>query len=232
MNIQNRYDCVLLFDVKDRNPNGDPDAGNLPRLDTETGQGLATDCSIKRKIRNFVGVTKSKDDVYEKAGYDIYVKEKAALGARPNTAFMKLGISPRQDATELIPDNLAEQFDALTLPEGMEIDTDEDGRSILKKAVGSHAGQEGSSEMAERHQPCKAIEGFHCKALRNATARKPKQDESKKGREQMCQHFYDFDTFGAVLLPEDCTATAVRSVARCKLLLPDPLTPSSPWSIP
>ncbi len=82
MNIQNRYDCVLLFDVKDRNPNGDPDAGNLPRLDTETGQGLVTDVSIKRKIRNFVGVTKSKDDVYE-AGYDIYVKEKAVLGRAP-----------------------------------------------------------------------------------------------------------------------------------------------------
>ena len=56
MSLNNRYDFVLLFDVKDGNPNGDPDAGNLPRLDAETGNGLVTDVSLKRKVRNFVGV--------------------------------------------------------------------------------------------------------------------------------------------------------------------------------
>jgi CRISPR-associated protein Csd2 len=72
--IQNRYDFVLLFDVKDGNPNGDPDAGNLPRVDPETGQGLVTDVCLKRKVRNFVQLAKGPA-----SGYDIFVKEKAIL---------------------------------------------------------------------------------------------------------------------------------------------------------
>jgi CRISPR-associated protein Csd2 len=72
--MKNRYDFIYLFDAQDANPNGDPDAGNLPRVDPESGQGLITDVCIKRKIRNFVEVVK-KDE----PKYDIYVKEKAVL---------------------------------------------------------------------------------------------------------------------------------------------------------
>jgi CRISPR-associated protein Csd2 len=67
MTIQNRYDFVLLFDVKDGNPNGDLDAGNLPRVDAETGHGLVTDVCLKRKVRNYVGITKEfapRYDIY------------------------------------------------------------------------------------------------------------------------------------------------------------------------
>ncbi|MCL2744174.1 MAG: type I-C CRISPR-associated protein Cas7/Csd2 [Planctomycetaceae bacterium] len=71
--ISNRYDFVLIFDVKDGNPNGDPDAGNLPRIDPETGQGLVTDVCLKRKVRNFVQMTKGASP------YDIFIKEKAIL---------------------------------------------------------------------------------------------------------------------------------------------------------
>lgn len=74
MNLTNRYDFVLLFDVKDGNPNGDPDAGNLPRMDAETGNGLMTDVSLKRKVRNFAQLAKGNE-----RGYDIFVKEKAVL---------------------------------------------------------------------------------------------------------------------------------------------------------
>jgi CRISPR-associated protein Csd2 len=72
--IQNRYDFVLFFDVKDGNPNGDPDAGNMPRIDPETGNGLVTDVCLKRKVRNFVQLAKNCSP-----GYDIFVKEKAIL---------------------------------------------------------------------------------------------------------------------------------------------------------
>ena len=58
MTLASRYDFVLLFDVKDGNPNGDPDAGNMPRIDAETGHGLVTDVALKRKVRNFVGLVK------------------------------------------------------------------------------------------------------------------------------------------------------------------------------
>jgi CRISPR-associated protein Csd2 len=72
--IQNRYDFVLLFDVKDGNPNGDPDAGNLPRTDPETGHGLVTDVCLKRKVRNYIQLANDA-----KSGFDIFIKEKAIL---------------------------------------------------------------------------------------------------------------------------------------------------------
>ncbi len=72
--IKNRYEFILLFDVKDGNPNGDPDAGNLPRIDPETGNGLVTDVCLKRKVRNYVQMT--QDD---KPEMKIFIKEKAVL---------------------------------------------------------------------------------------------------------------------------------------------------------
>ncbi len=72
--IKYRYDFVLYFDVKDGNPNGDPDAGNLPRIDAETANGLVTDVCIKRKIRNYILMTKK-----EEPPFDIFIKEKAVL---------------------------------------------------------------------------------------------------------------------------------------------------------
>ncbi|MBN2896217.1 MAG: type I-C CRISPR-associated protein Cas7/Csd2 [Campylobacterales bacterium] len=84
--IQNRYEFIMLFDVKDGNPNGDPDAGNLPRIDAESGHGLVSDVSLKRKIRNFVGIAKG-----EKAPFEIYVKEKAVLNAQHERAYEAIG---------------------------------------------------------------------------------------------------------------------------------------------
>jgi len=86
MSLNNRYDFVLLFDVKDGNPNGDPDAGNLPRLDAETGHGLVTDVSLKRKVRNFVGLVKG-----DASPYEIYVKEKAILNKTHERAYEGIG---------------------------------------------------------------------------------------------------------------------------------------------
>ena len=198
MTIHNRYDFVLLFDVKDGNPNGDPDAGNLPRLDTETGQGLITDVCIKRKIRNFVGITKYNEDGTSEPGFDIYIKEKAVLGRAHFAAFEKLGISLGEEASELIPDALAEQLEALTLEDGMEIDTDEEGRSILKLS-GATLDKKAAQKWLKDINPDKPLKDFLGKALKNVKARKPKQEESEKGRVQMCQDFYDIRTFGAVM---------------------------------
>lgn len=86
MALNNRYDFVLLFDVKDGNPNGDPDAGNLPRVDAETGKGLVTDVSLKRKVRNFVGLVKE-----EQPPFEIYVKEKAILNKQHERAYQGIG---------------------------------------------------------------------------------------------------------------------------------------------
>lgn len=86
MSLDNRYDFVLLFDVTNGNPNGDPDAGNLPRLDAETGNGLVTDVSLKRKVRNYVGLVKQ-----EQPPYEIYVKEKAILNNQHKRAYVGIG---------------------------------------------------------------------------------------------------------------------------------------------
>lgn len=86
-----RYDFVYLFDVTDGNPNGDPDAGNLPRVDPETGHGLVTDVCLKRKVRNYIGLVKK-----EQPPYEIYVKEKAVLNSQHARAYAALGKDPKK----------------------------------------------------------------------------------------------------------------------------------------
>ena len=80
--LKNRIDFVYIFDVQDGNPNGDPDAGNLPRVDAETGMGLVTDVCLKRKVRNYVQVAKCNSE-----GYDIFIKEKAVLDSLVNNTY-------------------------------------------------------------------------------------------------------------------------------------------------
>jgi CRISPR-associated protein Csd2 len=103
--MTNRYDFVLLFDVINGNPNGDPDAGNMPRLDPETNQGLVTDVCIKRKIRNFIELT--QDD---QQGYAIYMQEKAVLNNLNKKAYEALDL--KHEAKKLPKD--AEKAKALT----------------------------------------------------------------------------------------------------------------------
>lgn len=99
--IKHRYDFVLLFDVTNGNPNGDPDAGNSPRIDPETGHGLVTDVCLKRKIRNFVSLAKRKPTTDEpEAGYDIYVKEKAVLNQQHQRAYAALKLDPESKGKE------------------------------------------------------------------------------------------------------------------------------------
>jgi CRISPR-associated protein Csd2 len=93
MNLAHRYDFVLLFDVKDGNPNGDPDAGNLPRLDAETGHGLMTDVALKRKVRNFVALVHDQGQRDPEPGekrFEIYVREKAILNMQHQRAYSAL----------------------------------------------------------------------------------------------------------------------------------------------
>jgi len=101
MSIQNRYDFVFLFDVKDGNPNGDPDAGNQPRVDAETGHGLVTDVALKRKVRNYVAMkyagdqeaTDGKGDLTANR-FEIYVREKAVLNNQHKRAYAAYDLKP------------------------------------------------------------------------------------------------------------------------------------------
>lgn len=99
--IKNRYEFVVLFDVENGNPNGDPDAGNLPRIDPESGYGLVTDVCLKRKIRNYVQTVKEGEP-----GYKIYIKEDVPLNRSDNTAYEYLGVDEKsvKDAKKSDPD--------------------------------------------------------------------------------------------------------------------------------
>ena len=108
--IKNRYEFVILFDVENGNPNGDPDAGNLPRIDPESGYGIVTDVCLKRKIRNYVATVKDPDysqDITEgEQGYKIYIKEDVPLNRSDAMAYKYLGLDDKsiKDAKKKDPD--------------------------------------------------------------------------------------------------------------------------------
>src|SRR3972149_347111 len=91
--ITNRYEFVLLYDVENGNPNGDPDAGNMPRIDPETGYGIVTDVALKRKIRNYAELVMG-----DSKGYRIYVKEGTPLNANHKEAYITVGPEPDKKA--------------------------------------------------------------------------------------------------------------------------------------
>lgn len=97
--IKNRYDFVILFDVENGNPNGDPDAGNMPRVDPETGLGLVTDVCLKRKIRNYVETVKE-----DTPGFGIYIKDNVPLNTSDEKALDYLGVKDVKEAKKSDPE--------------------------------------------------------------------------------------------------------------------------------
>jgi CRISPR-associated protein Csd2 len=103
--LKNRIDFVYIFDVQDGNPNGDPDAGNLPRVDAETGMGLVTDVCLKRKVRNYVQVAKECA-----SGYDIFIKEKAVLNTLIDAAHEDESVKTAKDKTSAARDVMCKKY--------------------------------------------------------------------------------------------------------------------------
>lgn len=103
--LKNRIDFVYIFDVQDGNPNGDPDAGNLPRVDAETGMGLVTDVCLKRKVRNYVQVAKELS-----SGYDIFIKEKAVLNNSIDAAHEEESVKSAKDKTMAARDVMCKKY--------------------------------------------------------------------------------------------------------------------------
>jgi len=201
--IEKRYDFVLLFDVQDGNPNGDPDAGNLPRIDPETGHGLVTDVCLKRKVRNYVALAKSDDNGTIANGFDIYVKEMdLALNAKHKLAYEAKKIELGQQVLDYIPEKLREILTVeATLPEGFEvIEADEDGKP-------HQLAYSGTLDLAERKEALKQIKDEHgaeahkfaADLVKKTKSRKPTREEVGGAREWMCQKFFDVRTFGAVM---------------------------------
>lgn len=103
--LNNRIDFIYIFDVQDGNPNGDPDAGNLPRVDAETGMGLVTDVCLKRKVRNYVQVAKAQT-----AGYDIFIREKAVLNTMIDAAHEEDEVKAAKDKISAARDVMCKKY--------------------------------------------------------------------------------------------------------------------------
>lgn len=112
--IKNRYEFVMLFDCENGNPNGDPDAGNMPRIDPETGYGIVTDVCLKRKIRNYVELAKEGEE-----NFKIFIKENVPLNRSENEAFNELGI---ENAAEIKKEELQKKVKNLK-SQGVDVDT-------------------------------------------------------------------------------------------------------------
>lgn len=192
MSLEKRYDFVLLFDVKDGNPNGDPDAGNLPRLDAETGHGLVTDVCLKRKVRNFVAL---KSDY--KAPHNIYIREKAVLGRAHFDAFRALGIDLGDGARVPIEERLAEQLQGVELMDGLTLEQDDGDANYL--VVSATCDKKAAKTWLKEADLDKAAKKVIADALKGAKARPATGDESTQGREWLCNNYFDIRTFGAVL---------------------------------
>ncbi|MEE1319271.1 MAG: type I-C CRISPR-associated protein Cas7/Csd2 [Ruminococcus sp.] len=98
--IKNRYEFAIIFDVENGNPNGDPDAGNMPRVDPETGYGIVTDVCLKRKIRNYVEVAKE-----DESGYGIYIKSGVPLQVSDKKAFEYIGVADESELKKMKKEN-------------------------------------------------------------------------------------------------------------------------------
>jgi len=192
MSLDHRYDFVLLFDVKDGNPNGDPDAGNLPRLDAETGHGLVTDVCLKRKVRNYIEVART--DVL---GFAIYVREKAVLGRAHKAAFEDLKISLGTESRIAVPDDLVAAMHDFPLPDGLTLVEDDDEPIAI--LVAADADIKAVKQAIKEAKGAKRLTQFLETCLKGAKSRKPLADEVESGRRWMCRNYFDIRTFGAVM---------------------------------
>lgn len=190
--VDRRYDFVFFFDVQDGNPNGDPDAGNLPRIDAETGMGLVTDVCLKRKVRNYVQLK------YElKSPYKIYIKEKAVLGRAHWEAFKALDILLGEETQVEVPVELRNSIEEIELPEGISLRENEEEDLML--VIAPDADIKAIKNFIKETKPPKSLKEFLNSNLKNAKARKPTAEETEKGKQWMCAQYYDIRSFGAVL---------------------------------
>lgn len=198
-----RHDFVLLFDVTDGNPNGDPDAGNLPRVDPETLQGLVSDVCLKRKVRNYI-LTAKWENGHPTQGYDIYVKDRSVLNREHQRAYDAKGIEVGEPKTEILPPDLASVFapegEPVTLPDGFNLESGEDDNSWNLSYSGRLDAQERKEALKQINDEVgKKARDFVAKLIKGAKSRKPTIDEVDSARNWMCEQFFDIRVFGAVM---------------------------------
>lgn len=195
--LKNRIDFIYIFDVQDGNPNGDPDAGNLPRVDAQTGKGLVTDVCLKRKVRNYVQLVSTDENGKYKEGFNIYIREKAVLGRSHVDAFKALGYEMGEEAKEEIKKpEIAEVLKETSLCEGLSFIEEEEKSYLIVEGV---ADKKSITEWLKDSELDKDTTDFIKGVIKKSKPRKPTEKETEGGRAWMCQNFYDVRAFGAVM---------------------------------
>lgn len=198
-----KHDFVLIFDVTDGNPNGDPDAGNLPRTDPETMHGLVTDVALKRKVRNFVAIVSEDQDQPERL--KIFVEHHGVLNDQIRRAYTEQDMEVGERVEQAVEDekaleNLREIAEAL--PGAFRItDVPEDSD---EKPMIAYSGELSDAEFKATLDELSELLNNRTKTLLNDLKKasgKPKKsrDNVEKARDWMCANFYDVRMFGAVM---------------------------------
>jgi len=199
-NPSKKHDFVLIFDVTDGNPNGDPDAGNLPRTDPETMQGLVTDVALKRKVRNFVALV-ADDYKDRRSALNIYVEHKgAALNAQHKKSYEALGIATSEPGRKEIDDEALIEFFVRVQPEGFALKEPAGESASYQLVYSGELSKEDLTSTLDAIGIENAEARTFAKQVADATTeRKPTREQVDDARDWMCQHFYDIRMFGAVM---------------------------------
>ena len=208
-NPQHRHDFVLLFDVTDGNPNGDPDGGNMPRTDPETLQGIVTDVCLKRKVRNYISTYEAHQATADqKSRLKIFVEHHGVLNSQIRRAYTEQNIPTGKPAKEVIKDAAITEGLRQLQPYLNDAFTFIDGSTESEDVVASleYSGELSESELKEALELIENEAGFtkSVKTFITALTKKAgKADKSRanaeKAQKWMCENFYDVRMFGAVM---------------------------------
>jgi CRISPR-associated protein Csd2 len=204
-----RHDFILLFDVTDGNPNGDPDGGNMPRTDAETSHGLVTDVCLKRKVRNYISTFSEHEATEaEKIRLKIFIEHHGVLNDSIRRAYTEQGLKTGKPVTEQIQDKaLIETIreykhllaDAFTFNDNEGDDSDD----VVSTLV--YTGELGDTELKEAYEQMgelyenKAVKKFIDGVVKKAGKPDKNRDNTEKARKWMCDNYYDVRMFGAVM---------------------------------
>lgn len=210
LNPNYRHDFVLLFDVIDGNPNGDPDGGNMPRTDVETSQGLVTDVSLKRKVRNYIATYAEYEAAEgEKERLKIFVEHHGVLNDQIRRAYVAEGIAIGKSAKEKVDDKVLAALREVQpyLPTAFKF-TDNDEESGEVDATLEYSGELSEDELkafyeldtvAELFVQTKALSKFIKDLVKKAGKPDKNRANAEKAKKWMCANFYDVRMFGAVM---------------------------------
>ncbi len=202
--IQNRYEFILLFDVKNGNPNGDPDGGNMPRIDPETGHGITTDVCLKRKVRNYVELIKDNMPPFE-----IHVREGAFLSEHHKRAHLAI---EGETVGMIVPSILTDEFKLFTgYPDGVSFDPDREHPCLTLSLAKLEEAEKKVKKIKQKKKKSDSENRKLLSPVAKSTLLELFVDsKEKKAARWMCKNFFDVRTFGAVMSTGDMRCGQVR----------------------